>query len=83
MKDKSKYSRPQDIKWPQDRYGITTDFKKALTLAASRVGGYTDKKAILDATMKIALAYIDAKFNREEADLKERIANASKALKNI
>lgn len=80
---KNKYTRPQDIQWPQDKYGITTNLKKAIILAASRVGGYKDKKATLDATMKVAMSYIASKYDREEADLKERLLKASNALTEI
>lgn len=77
--DKLKYCPPQDIPWPRDAWGMTSALRDAVVRAASRCGGYEDKKRVLDATMAVALAYIAAKFEREHRDLQIKLAEHSAA----
>ncbi len=74
MTKKMKYCAPANIPWPRDQWGMTSALKDAVVRAASRCGGYEDKKRVLDETMAVALAYIEAKFEREHTDLQVKLS---------
>lgn len=64
---------PALIVWPTDIWGLTKDLKKEFLRAASRIGGQADKKALLDATLAIAHAYLEAKYTKDASLLNARI----------
>lgn len=48
--------------WPTDVWGFTAALKEALIMAASRINGAADKKALVDAVLATGLAHIEAKY---------------------
>ena len=69
-------TNPNDLVWPTDVWGLTKDLRAAIVQAASRINGHEDKKALIDATLKIALAHLENKYTRDHADLLKLIADA-------
>lgn len=58
-------ANPAHLDFPSDRWGLTKDLRKAIVSTASRVAGSEDKKRLVDETLKIGLAHIEAKFERD------------------
>lgn len=55
------------LSFPNDRFGITKDIKKAMTQAASRIAGDAQKKALVLEVIDILLQHIDVKFEADKA----------------
>lgn len=55
------------LSFPNDRFGITKDVKKALTQAASRIAGDAQKKELVLEVVGILLQHIEVKFKADKA----------------
>lgn len=60
-------TNPTAIKWPTDPWGFTRELRAAVTTAATRCAGSTEKKELLDKTLEIALEFLDASHERKSA----------------
>lgn len=49
---------PTQVKWPRDKWGITTELKKAVLLSASTVRDNQDKHDTLLNTLAVAIAHV-------------------------
>lgn len=49
--------KPQDIEWPQDRTGMSTDLKRAILKAVARANGREDKTSVLIGVLKAGAIY--------------------------
>lgn len=58
-------ANPALIEWPTDLFGITSEFRKAVLALGQRVAGHEDKKAVVDATLLVAVQYLEAKFAQD------------------
>ena len=64
------------LEWPTDVWGLTKDIKRALVDVASRLNGHEDKKALLDATLAVALGHVEAKYAHDAELRTARIKEA-------
>lgn len=55
-------ANPTQIPWPTDKWGMTKELRKAVLMAASRLRGDADKKALLDETLNVAAEFIEVNF---------------------
>ena len=55
------------LNFPNDRYGITKDIKKAMTSAASRIAGDATKKELVLEVVGVLLEHIEAKYVADRA----------------
>jgi len=65
---------PTLIVWPTDIWGLTKDVKAAIIAATSRINGQADKKALLDATLAIALGHLASKYQSDTESRAVQIA---------
>jgi len=55
------------LTFPNDRFGITKDIKKALTQAASRIAGDASKKELVVEVVGILMKHIELKYKADKA----------------
>jgi hypothetical protein len=55
------------LTFPNDRFGITKDIKKALTQAASRIAGDASKKELVVEVVGILMNHIELKYKADKA----------------
>lgn len=67
---------PTFLEWPTDVWGLTKDLKKAVVALANRVKGQPDKKALVEATLEVALAHIEARYTHDSKLREARIEKA-------
>lgn len=56
-----------DLKFPQDRYNIMYEVKKAMIKCASRIKGNPEKKKVFDETIALLIGHTEAKFKHDKA----------------
>lgn len=61
------HSNPRYLKFPADKWGLTKDLKSALISVASRTAGDERKMAVVQETLRVGLAHLDMKFQRDKA----------------
>jgi hypothetical protein len=67
---------PAAIRWPADRWGYTAAIRKAVTDAAGRTGGNTDKEDLLIGTLMVALAHVKARREKDAVQRRLRFNRA-------
>lgn len=70
-------ANPALLPWPTDQWGLTKDLKQAITQLGSRIAGHEDKKELVDATLAVALAFLEAKYEQDAEIRAARIAEAA------
>jgi len=63
------------IKWPLDRWGYTSDLRKAVVRAAANTTGNAAKEELLVATLMIALAHVKKRRDKDRRMQAERAEN--------
>lgn len=58
---------PALIEWPTDLWGMCKDFRAAVTALGQRCGGAEDKRELVLAHLKVAVLYLEAKYEVEKA----------------
>lgn len=70
---------PAAVKYPMDRWGITSDLRKAITKAVGNIRGSEFKQEMIEATLYIALAHIKKRADKDKALAAKRVADIKKA----
>ena len=63
MRDVS--DNPANVKWPADRWGLTTEIRKAILNSGGRVCGNADKHDILLNTLAVAIAHVQKRRKKD------------------
>ena len=73
-------SNPASIMYPTDPWGLTTELKASVRTLAARVCGCPEKYKVVQETLEIVLAHLEARYNEDNARLhpKEEINAAEK-----
>lgn len=60
-----KNTNPMAIKWPTDPWGFTRELRTAVVKASTRCAGSAEKKELLDATLAVAVEFLDASHEKK------------------
>lgn len=70
---------PAAIQWPSDQWGFTSEVRKAISLAAGKLGGSKEKEALLIGTIMVGLAHVKKRSEKDKRNRELRLANTKRA----
>lgn len=66
-------ANPTKIAWPTDKWGFTRELRKAVLSAASKLNGDADKKKLLDATIEVAIEFLEVNYESGKRERKRKL----------
>ena len=66
-------SNPTKIEWPTDKWGFTRELRKAICITASKLRGDADKKRLLDATLEVAIEFLEVNYESSQRERKRAL----------
>ena len=66
-------ANPSNIEWPTDKWGFTRELRKAVLQTASKLKGDADKKKLLDATLEVAIEFLEVNYESSQRERKRML----------